>query len=69
MNAGRSIKVPELVLSTLLLSIKPILVKNVFFAKKAQLLNFVTLKMGVALHFLMQLTNHKSQWSDFGVMC
>ena len=32
-------------------------------------LNFVTLKMGVALHFSLQLGNHKSQRPDFGVVC
>ena len=32
-------------------------------------MNFVTLKMGVALHFSLQLANHKSQRSDFGVVC
>ena len=25
--------------------------------------------MGVALHFWLQLANHKSQWSDFGAVC
>ena len=68
MNADINIKVPDLVLSTLLLSKTDIRFKCVF-AKYAQILNFVTLKMGVALHFLMQLTNHKSQRSDFGVVC
>ena len=29
----------------------------------------MTLKMGVALHFSLQLANHKSQRSDFGAVC
>ena len=32
-------------------------------------MNFVTLKLGVALHFPLQLANHKSQGSDFGTVC
>ena len=32
-------------------------------------MNFVTLKMGVALHFSLQLANHITHWSDFGVVC
>ena len=32
-------------------------------------MNFATLKMGVALHFLLQLANRKSQRSDFGIVC
>ena len=32
-------------------------------------MNFVTLKMGVALHFSLQLANHKSQRSDLGAVC
>ena len=32
-------------------------------------MTFVTLKMGVALHFSLQLANHKSQRSDFGAVC
>ena len=29
----------------------------------------MTLKMGVALEFSLQLANHKPQQSDFGVVC
>ena len=68
MNVDRNINVPDLILSTILLSKTNIGLKR-FFAKKAQFLNFVTLKMGVALHFSLQLANHKSQRSDFGVVC
>ena len=68
MNSDRNIKVSDLILSTLLLSIHDIGLKR-FFAKKAQFLNFVTLKKGVALHFSLQLANHTSQHSDFGVVC
>ena len=68
MNVDRNIKVPDLILSTLLLSETDIGLKR-FFAKKAQILNFVTLKIGVALHISLQLANHKSQWSDFGAVC
>ena len=68
MNADRNIKVPDLILSTLLLSKTRICLKR-FFAKYAQFLNFVTLKMGVALLLSLQLANHKSQRSDFGAVC
>ena len=50
MNVDRCIQVPDLILSTLLLSKTDIGLKR-FFAKKAHFLNIVTLKMGVALHF------------------
>ena len=66
MNVDNNIKVP-LILSSLLLS-KTIIGLKCFFAKKAQFLNFVTLKMGVALHFSLQLANHKTQRSDFGAV-
>ena len=60
MNVDRNIKVPDLILSTLLLSKTDIDLKRVFFfAKKAQFLNFVTFKMGVALHFSLKLATHK----------
>ena len=68
MNVDRCIQVPDLILSTLLLSKTDIGLKS-FFAKKAHFLNIVTLKMGVALHFSLQLSNHKSQRSDFGTVC
>ena len=68
MNVDRNIKVPDLLLSTILLSKTDIGLKR-FFAKYAQFLNFVTLKMGVALHLSLQLANHKSQRSDFGAVC
>ena len=68
MNVDRNIKVPELILSTLLLSKTDIALKR-FFAKKSQFFNFVTLMMGVALRFSLQLANHKSQRSDFGAVC
>ena len=65
MNVDRNIKVPDLILSTLLLSKTDIGLKR-FFAKYAHFLNFVTLKMGVAFHFSLQLANRKSYRSDFG---
>ena len=68
MDVDRNIKVPDLILSTLLLSKTDIGLKR-FFAKWAQFLNFVTLKMGVALHFSLHLANHKSQRSYFGTVC
>ena len=68
MNVNRNIKGPDLILSTLLRSKTDIALKR-FFRKKSQFLNFVTLIMGVALHFSMQLANHKSQRSDFGAVC
>ena len=68
MDVDRNIKVPDLILSTLLLSKTDVGLKR-FFAKKAQFLNFVTLKMEVALHFSLQLANHKSQRSDLGAVC
>ena len=68
MNVDRNRKVPDLLLSTILLSKTDIGLKR-FFAKYAQFLNFVTLKMGVALHLSLQLANHKSQRSDFGAVC
>ena len=68
MNVGRNIKVPDLILSTLLLSKTDIGLKR-FFATLAHFLNFVTLKMGVALHFSLQLANHTSQRPDVGVVC
>ena len=68
MDVDRNIKVPDLILSTLLLS-KTVIGLKRFFRKKAQFLNFVTLKMEVALHSSLQLANHKSQRSDFGAVC
>ena len=68
MNVDRNIKVPDLSLSTLSLSKIDIGLK-LFFAKKSQFLTFVTLITGVALHFSLQLANHKSQRSDFGAVC
>ena len=68
MNVDRNIKVPDLILFTILLS-KPDIVLKRFFAKKAQFFNFVTLKMGGALHFSFQLANHKPQRSDLGAIC
>ena len=69
MNVDRNIKVAILVLSTLLLSKTDFGLKRVFFEKLAKFLNFVTLKIGVALHFSLQLASHKSERSDFGAVC
>ena len=68
MDVDRSIKVPALILSTLLLLKTDIGLKR-FFAKLAQFLNFATLKMEIALQFSSQLANHKSHRSDFGAVC
>ena len=68
MNVDRNIKVPDLLLFTLLLSKTDIGLKR-FFAKYAPFFNFETLRMGVALYFSWQLANHKSQWSNFGAVC
>ena len=68
MNVDRNIKVPDLILSTLLLSKTDISLKR-FFAKESQFLNFVNLIMGVALRLSLQPANHKSQQSDFGAVC
>ena len=68
MNVDRNIKVPDLILSTLLFSKNDIGLKS-FFAKWAHFFNFVSLKKGVALHFSLQLAIHKSQRSDFGAVC
>ena len=68
MNADRNIKVPDLILCTLLLSKTDIGLKR-FSQNRHNFFNFVTLKMGVALLFSLQLANHKSQRSDFGAVC
>ena len=68
MNVDRNINVPDLILSTIVLSKTDIGLKR-FFAKKAQFLNFVTLKMGVALHFSLQLANNRSHRSAFSAVC
>ena len=68
MNVDRSVKAPDLILSTLCFPKTDIGLKR-FFSQIAQSLNFVTLKMGIALHFSLQLTNHKSERSDFGAVC
>ena len=58
----------DLILSTLLLSKIDIGLRR-FFAKKAQFLNVVNLKMGVAIHFSLQRANHSSQRSDYRAVC
>ena len=68
MNVDRNIKVPDLILSTLFLSKTDIGLKR-SFRKLAHFSNFLTLKMGVALHFSLQLAKHKAQRSDFGAVC
>ena len=68
MNVDRNIKVPDLILSTILLS-KPNIDLKRFFRKIGTIFELVTLKMGGALHFSLQLANHKSQRSDFGAVC
>ena len=64
MDVDRNIKVPDLILSTLLLS-----KTDIGFSQNTHFFNFVTLKMGIALHFSLQLANHKSQRSDFDAVC
>ena len=68
MNVNRNIKVPDLILSILLLSKTDIGLKR-FFAKWVHFFNFVTSKIGVTLHFSLQLANHLLQRSDFGAVC
>ena len=62
------IKVPDVILSTLLLSKIDIGLKR-FFRKIGTIVELYDLKKGVALHFLLQLANHKSQRSDYGAVC
>ena len=65
MHVDRNIKVPDLILSS-----KTDIGLNVFFfAKKSLFMNFVTLIIGVALHFSLQLANPKLQRSDFVAVC
>ena len=54
MNFDRNIKVPDLILSTLLLLKADIGLKR-FFPKKASFFKFVTLKMGGCLIFLVAI--------------
>ena len=68
MTVDKNMKLPDLILSTILLSKTDVDLKF-FLAKKAQSWNSVTLKVGVALEFSLQLANHKQQWSDFGIVC
>ena len=68
MNGDRNIKVPDSILSTLLLSKTELGLKR-FSQNMHIFFNFVTLKMGVALHFSLQFDNHKSQRSDFAAVC
>ena len=37
--------------------------------KIGPIFELVNFKIGVALHFSLQFTNHKSQRSDFGAVC
>ena len=69
MNVDRNIKVPDLILSYLLLSKSDIGLERFFRKLGTICFNFVTSKIGVALHFSLQLANHKSQRSDFGIVC
>ena len=69
MNVDRNIKVHDLSLSILLLSKADIGLKR-FFRKIGIIFELCDLKkIGVALHFSLQLANHKTQRSDFGVVC
>ena len=54
MKVDRNMKLPDLILSTILLSKIDGCLKS-FFRKKAQFRNSVTLKMRVALEFSLQL--------------
>ena len=67
MNGDGNIKVPDSILSTLLLS-KTEFGLKCFSQNMLIFFNFVTLKMGVALHFSLQFDNHKSQQSDFAAV-
>ena len=61
MNVDRNIKVPDLLLCTILLSKTDIGLKR-FFAKYAQFLNVVTLKMGVALTLRIEMQIFSLHW-------
>ena len=68
MTADRNIKVPNLILSTFLLSQTDIVLKR-FIAKIGTIFELCDIKMEVALHLSLQLANFKSQRSDFGAVC
>ena len=68
MKVDRYITLPDLILSTFLRSKTDVGLKR-FFAKYVPFWNSVTLKMGVALEFSLQLANHKPQRSNFGIVC
>ena len=69
MNVDINIKVTDLILSNLLLSNSDTGLERFFRKLGTSYYNFLTSKMGVALHLSLQLANHKSQRSDFGVIC
>ena len=68
MKVDGNIKLPELIRSTLLLSKKDIGLKR-YIAKSVRFWNSVTLKMGIAFDFWLQLANHKPQRSDHDIVC
>ena len=68
MNVDRNIKVPDLILSTHLLSKTDIGLKR-FICKIGTIFELCDFKNGGRLYFSLQLANHKSQRSDFGAVC
>ena len=68
MSVDINIKVPDLILSTLLLSKTDIGLKR--FSQKSTIFELCDFKkMAVTLHFSLQLANQTSQRSDFGAVC
>ena len=67
MNIEKNIKVPSLIMSLILFSNTNIGLK-LFCSIKCKTLNYLTLKMGVAITFSLQLGNHKPQCSYFEIL-
>ena len=68
MNVDRNIKLPDLILSTPLLSkliLKTDIGLKLCFRKKCKM----TLKMWVALELSLHLGNQKPQCHDFDILC
>ena len=68
MNVDRNIKLPDMILSTVLLS-KQIMVSN-YLGKKGKILELCDFRNGgTALEFSLQIGNQKPQRSDFDSVC
>ena len=68
MNVDRKIKLPDLILSTVLLS-KQIFYFKLFFRKKGKILELCDFKNEAALEFSLQIGYQKPQLSDFDSVC